>query len=113
MTDTSTPKELTALGKLISKVTANPATLEFPTDPWGFTSKLRKEVLQAASMVRGQDDKHDLLVGTLAILITHIKARKDRDEAERLRQLDEVRKAAAERAPREAYSAPRLVAVKP
>lgn len=61
--------------ELVKNAGANPATLEFPTDRWGFTSAVRKAVLGAASMVRGQDDKHLLLLGTLLVLVAHVKAR--------------------------------------
>jgi hypothetical protein len=100
------PVELTPLGELISKVTTNPATLEFPQDRWGFTSDIRKSVLRAASSVKGQDDKHELLISTLAVLITHIKLRKDSDAELRLKRLQEIEDAAMERAPRERVSGP-------
>lgn len=98
--------ELTPLGELLTKVTTNPATLQFPQDSYGFTSEVRKVVLRAASNVKGQDDKHELLINTLAILITHIKLRKDADKAFEQKRLDEIQAAADERAPRERISAP-------
>ena len=61
---------------LVAQAGANPAELVFPTDKWGFTSDVKKAVLKAAGTVRGQDDKHALLVGTLAVLIKHIQERK-------------------------------------
>ena len=115
MTDTvevSKPA-LTELGKLIATVGTNPAKLQFPTDKWGFTTKLKKEILLAASNVRGQDDKHDLLIGTLAILITHIKARKDSDRDIQAKARAEKIAAAEERKPREQYSGPRTQVDKP
>ncbi len=104
---------LTELGKLIADVGTNPAKLRFPTDKWGFTTKLRKEVLLAASSVKGQDDKHDLLIGTLAILITHIKARKDSDAAIKAKAYAEKVAAKVERLPREHISGPRPQVDKP
>lgn len=88
--------------ELIKAATANAATLQFPTDQWGFTSGLKKEVLKAASAVQGQTDKHDLLVGTILVLLAHIKARKDADAAYRVRRLEIQAAAEAERLPREA-----------
>ena len=71
----TTDADKASLKYLIQEVSANPAELKFPTDKWGFTSGVRREVLKMASTVRGQKDKHDLLVGTLAILIAHIQKR--------------------------------------
>lgn len=91
--------------QLVAKATANPALLEFPTDKWGFTSGIKKEILKAASTVRGQDDKHDLLVGTLAVLIRHIQLRKASDKATEDHRRSVQEAARAERAPRERVGA--------
>lgn len=99
-------QEIPGLKDLLAKVGTNPAKLEFPQDRWGFTSAIRKEVLKAASAVKGQDDKHDLLLSTLLVLLTHIKARKDADAANRQKFMKELDKAHLERLPREQYSAP-------
>lgn len=96
--------EIDGLKELLAKVGTNPATLEFPTDKWGFTSAVKKEILKAAGNVKGQDDKHDLLLATLVILVTHIKARKDKDQVDRQKHYDELHKAHLERLPREQYS---------
>jgi len=77
------PSTVEQIKALIAKTGPNPALLEFPTDTWGFTSGVRKEVLKAASSVRGQDDKHLLLIGTLQVLLAHIKARYEPDKAAR------------------------------
>ena len=81
------PSTVEQVKELIAKTGANPALLEFPTDQWGFTSGVRKEVLRAASSVRGQADKHLLLIGTLQVLIAHIKARYEPDQAARANEL--------------------------
>jgi len=76
-----------------AKAVANPALLEFPQDKWGFTSGIKKEVLKAASTIRGAQDKHDLVIAVLAVLIQHIKLRKASDEelqAERIRRQAEA-----------------------
>jgi hypothetical protein len=96
--------EIDGLKELLAKVGTNPATLEFPTDKWGFTSAVKKEILKAAGSVKGQDDKHDLLLATLVILVTHIKARKDKDHDDRKAHYAELDKAHLERLPREQYS---------
>jgi len=98
------------LRELLAKVGPNPAQVEFPTDKWGFTAAIRKEVLKAASSVRGQDDKHDLLVGTLAILIKHVQVRKELDAAFRAQRFVEEDAARVERLHRERVSAPAVPA---
>lgn len=100
-------EEIEGLRDLLAKVGTNPAKLEFPQDRWGFTSAIRKEVLKAASAVKGQDDKHNLLLSTLLVLLTHIKARKDADTENRKKFMSELDKAHLERLPREQYSAPK------
>lgn len=74
------PVTVSELQRLIAKTGANPAEIEWPQDRWGFTSQIKKTVLQAASTVRGQQDKHDLLVATMAVLLTHIKKRLPADQ---------------------------------
>lgn len=88
--DTVTPKAdplvtdpMDAVKELVRKAGSNPAELEFPTDPWGFTSGLKQSVLRAAGTVRGQDDKHILLMGTLMVLLAHIRARLPADKEAR------------------------------
>jgi hypothetical protein len=65
---------------LVSAVDQNPAKVEFPADPWGFTRELRRVGLLAASNVRGQADKHITLLGTLMVLTAHVKARVESDQ---------------------------------
>lgn len=96
------------LKDLLSKVTDNPANLEFPTDRWGFTTDIKKIVLKRAASVRGQEDKHSLLLATMAILVAHIKARYPKDKERFAQMLADVEAAALERAPRERVSAPAI-----
>jgi hypothetical protein len=96
------------LKELLGKVTDNPATLEFPTDRWGFTSEIKKVVLKRAASVRGQEDKHSMLLATMAILMAHIKARYPKDKERFAQMLADVEAAAQERAPRERVSAPAI-----
>src|SRR5690606_23710307 len=91
------PDNNDTLRDLIATVSANPAELKFPTDKWGFTSGVRREVLKMAATVKGQKDKHDLLVGTLAILIAHIQKRLPVDAATREKALADQAKFAENR----------------
>ncbi len=61
--------------KKTKTVSHNPAQVEFPSDPWGMTSALRKAGLQAAQSVRGNDEKHELFIATLRVLAQHAAAR--------------------------------------
>lgn len=94
-------KPLDGIGKLIAAAGSNPAKLEFPTDRWGFTSKIKTEILKAASTVKGNDEKHDLLLGTLAVLAAHIKARKESDKQVQTERLERIREFHADLGPRE------------
>lgn len=107
-----TPKRLTVspitddgIKALIANVSDNPAKVEFPTDKWGFTSAIRKEVLKAASNVKGNEEKHNLLLGTLAILCQHIMVRKEGDLFMFDLRRKEMREAADELAPRQRIAA--------
>lgn len=95
------PVDPNSLKALLAAAGPNPAVLKFPTDRWGFTSEIKKSVLKAAATVRGQQDKHDILIGTLAVLIAHIKARlpADRNSAEYFAQIEAA--ATAERLKRD------------
>lgn len=86
---------------MVAAAGSNPALLTFPTDKWGFTSKIKSEILKAASTVRGSEDKHELLIGTLAVLIAHINARKVGDAELQRSRLERIRREADERGPRE------------
>lgn len=64
-----------------TEVSGNPATLQLPTDRYGLTSAVRKEVLIAAGRLRGHAEKTELLELTLVTLLKHIRARKANDIA--------------------------------
>lgn len=72
---------MTTETKETKKVSSNPAKVEFPRDPWGFTTELRKAGLQAASGVRGDVDKNALFLQTLRILAQHAQSRLNSDAA--------------------------------
>lgn len=74
-----TDAEVSFTEQYITNVATNVALLQFPRDPFGFTSAFKKEFLKAASTIRGQDDKHEIILNTLAILTAHVKARKSGD----------------------------------
>lgn len=56
-------------------VSTNAALVEFPRDQWGMTSELRKAGLRACSSVRGNEEKHKLLLQTLRVIAQHSAAR--------------------------------------
>lgn len=72
MTDTTTTP---ATRPEVPEVSTNPALLEFPTDKWGYTSNMRKELLRAASTIKGQPDKAALYLATLDLIRAHVVAR--------------------------------------
>lgn len=80
-------------------VSANPALVEWPRDEWGTLANLRRELLLAASNIRGQDYKHELYMKTLQIAAMHALARLAGDkaavEAELLHEAQRVERAAA------------------
>lgn len=89
MTDTTTPTTPNAAGgpsepqraPVKPAVPANPALVEFPRDEYGTMSNLRRELLLAASNIRGNPEKHKLYLNTLGIAAQHAAARLDADKA--------------------------------
>ena len=73
-------------------VSTNPALVEFPQDPWGFTAKLRKIGLQTASNVRGNEEKMKLFMETLQIIAKHAQARYPADQAAMKTALEDLAK---------------------
>jgi hypothetical protein len=65
----------------VTGVSANSALVEWPRDEWGSLSKLRKELLLAASNIRGQADKQEVFLNTLKTAALHALARFDADKA--------------------------------
>lgn len=53
----------------------NPRLLVFPQDSTGFLYKMKNEVLKAVERQNGNQEKHDALVGTLAVLYKFAKTR--------------------------------------
>lgn len=91
------------LKDLLTNVSANPAKLEFPRDTWGFTSAVKKTVLLAASAVKGNKEKHDLLVAVLAILIQHLVKRQEPDSKTQAERVEVQKAAADELRPRQSF----------
>ena len=89
MTDTTTPQAVkaadapaVAAGEAVKAlVPANPALVEFPRDEYGTMSNLRRELLLAASTVRGNETKHKLFLATLGIAAQHAQSRLAADKA--------------------------------
>lgn len=87
MTDTTTPAKAKAAGAAPelqeaapkNRVPANPALVEFPRDEYGTMSNLRRELLLAASNIRGNPEKHKLYLATLGIAAQHAQARLSTD----------------------------------
>lgn len=90
--------------RLMREVSDNPTQITWPRDQWGFTSELKKIVIQTAGNVRGHEEKHDLLLNTLAVAIAHVQKRRAKDL--RLRELSRSanKRAVADRLPRQQYS---------
>lgn len=88
---------------LMDNVATNPAKVEWPRDTWGFTSPLKKELLKAASNVRGDKDKYTLLTSVLVIAIKHLKARQEVDVEQRKKQLAYNQTAQEERLKRQRF----------
>ena len=65
----------------VTGVSANAALVEWPRDEWGSLSSLRKELLLAASNIRGQDDKQEVFLNTLKTAAMHAIARFSADKA--------------------------------
>lgn len=84
------------MAKLLEDVAANPAKVEFPRDTWGFTSELKKAALKAASSVNGQEDKQQLLLDTLSVIVKHVIARLPKDREFRAHLRAQGEKAAAD-----------------
>lgn len=53
----------------------NPRLLVFPQDSTGFLYKMKNEVLKAVERQNGNQEKHDALIGTLAVLYKFAKTR--------------------------------------
>jgi hypothetical protein len=64
----------------VTGVSANSALVEWPRDEWGSLSALRKELLLAASNIRGQDDKQEVFLNTLKTAALHAIARFNADK---------------------------------
>lgn len=95
----------TSIKYFVSKAGTNPAQLEFPTDKWGFTSNIKKEVLKACATIKGQQDKTDLVTAVLAVLLKHVQLRQVEEQTNQVVRRDRLRAAASERAPRERIGA--------
>lgn len=61
----------------------NPTTLSFPTDVYGMTKDLRKDMLTISSRIKGDEAKLQLLKDTLSLCMKHVMARFAEEKAAR------------------------------
>lgn len=99
-----TTDPLDIIKELVANAGPNAAELKFPTDKWGFTSDVKKAVLRAASSIRGNEQKQMLMIGTLAVLQAHIRARFEPDRELAQKRIEQIEAAAQERNARERVS---------
>jgi hypothetical protein len=78
-------------------VSANPALIDWPTDKWGYLSKMKKEFVLMASTINGQDDKHELVLATLKLMYQHVQVRFQKDKTTRANALKQSQFHAADR----------------
>lgn len=71
----ATTDEPTTVARTVSGKYVNPRDLEFPFDPHGFTSMLRKEGVRAVGRIKGDDAKLKVLLETLKVIGEHAKAK--------------------------------------
>ena len=82
---------------LASKVPTNPAFLEWPTDKHGVTSDLKKHALAAIGKIKGNKERHDLVMFTLGVLAKHAMTRYLADKDYQLEQIKLIQEAADKR----------------
>lgn len=66
--------EQAAPERKVSGDVSNPTFIEWPFDPYGTTSMLRKEGVRAIGRVFGDPDKAEVVMATLQCLAQHLKA---------------------------------------
>jgi len=59
----------------ISGSVSNPRLIEFPRDPHGFTSMLRKEGVRAVGRIKGDSAKMEIFIATLKVLGQHARVK--------------------------------------
>ena len=77
---------LDVAGKVVS---SNPASIMYPTDPWGLTTELKASVRTLAARVCGCPEKYKVVQETLEIVLAHLEARYNEDNA-RLHPKEEI-----------------------
>ena len=92
-----TPAEKPEVLEVAVAVSANVAGIQWPSDKWGYTSKLRKEFTVAASTVKGQADKQAILLHTLDLMRGHLIARFKADAEGRVHALARIQAATEDR----------------
>lgn len=61
----------------------NRSLLVFPTDKYGFTSGMRKEMLDAAARIKGDLHKYNLFMETLDIVKSHSTAKFNKERQDK------------------------------
>lgn len=76
-----------------NEVSANPTLVEWPSDPHGIASELKKALVKAAGRVNGQDDKMQVIMQTVRIGAGHLKARHAAQKETRTAEIERNRAA--------------------
>jgi hypothetical protein len=76
--------------------------IKWPRDEWGFTSDLRKTVVQIAHKAN-TPEKSDLVIEHLMLAIAHMRKRKDKDAKLRTKRLQDIKQAEVKRQPLERF----------
>ena len=96
------------IAELVKNVAVNRAEVQFPSDPWGFTREVKKALLEAAALVRGNPVKLKLLTDTLVVGLAHAKKRFPEDQ-EKMQNIQNTQARYAEaREPLERWAAPKV-----
>ena len=72
---TTVTPEVVAPARTISGEVSNPTLIDWPHDPHGFTTVLRKEGVRAIGRVNGNAEKAEIVIATLQCLAQHLKVR--------------------------------------
>jgi hypothetical protein len=91
VTDTNTQPEAKPAQPAPNPVSANPAEIKWPRDPYGITTELKAALLKAAAAAGPDDAKHAVLLATIRIGVQHAAARKGKDKQARANGLARIK----------------------
>lgn len=60
---------------------SNPAAIEWPTDPWGLTTELKRAIIRTGSRICNGQDKLDLVNEVLKIGFLHLSTKVSKKES--------------------------------